>query len=157
MATTLDKLILCPLLDGYSLGLGNDVITTHTESGMPRQRLEAYGRPHKINLGFRHKAHTHAYFMSFWRQHKTKPFALRLLADTTELSWYECRFLDVPQLRPLGAGLFEVGLSVVCKPQPLAAEQDQSIIDLYTATGGNTEAWFNALEKLVNEDLPNAL
>ena len=46
----LPRLVLCPLRDSYDPTLGNDVITTQYESGMPRQRLAGVGRPHQVGV-----------------------------------------------------------------------------------------------------------
>ena len=153
----LPKLVLCPLLDSYSPTLGNDVITTQYENGMPRQRLAGVGRPHQTPVSFRHKAVHQDYILAFWRLYRAKAFALRLVLDSSGLNWYECRFIGEPSLNVLGGGVFEFSINLVCRPKPLDIEQDKVFIELYEQTGGDISTFFNLLEKLVNEDLPDAL
>src|SRR5699024_8150396 len=81
----LPTLILCPLLDSYNPTLGNDVITTQYENGMPRQRLAGVGRPHQTPVSFRHKAQHQDYILAFWRVYRARAFAMRLILDGTEL------------------------------------------------------------------------
>lgn len=153
----LPKLILCPLRDSYIPTLGNDVITTQYENGMPRQRLAGVGRPHQTPVSFRHKAKHQDYILAFWRVYRARAFAMRLILDGTDLAWYECRFIGEPSLNVLGGGVFEFSINLVCRPKPLDIEQDKVFIELYEQTGGDISTFFNLLEKLVNEDLPDAL
>jgi len=154
---TLPKLALVPLRDGYDPMLGDDVITTKYTSGMPRQRLGGVGSPHEVSVTFRHKAVHQDYILAFWRLYRASPFAARLILDDSGLSWYECRFVGRPSPREIGANTFEFGISLVCRPRPLNLEVDASFVYLYNETGGDISTYLNALEKLVNEDLPDAL
>lgn len=154
---TLPKLALVPLRDSYSPTLGNDVITTQYENGMPRQRLAGVGRPHQTPVSFRHKAQHQDYILAFWRVYRARAFAMRLILDGTDLAWYECRFIGEPSIVSLGANVFEFSINLVCRPKPLDIEQDKVFIELYEQTGGDISTFFNLLEKLVNEDLPDAL
>lgn len=153
----LPKLALLPLRDGYDPTLGDDVITTQYTSGMPRQRLRGVGSPHEVSVTFRHKAPHQDYILAFWRLYRTKPFAMRLILDSTGLNWYECRFIGRPSPREIGANVFEFSIGLVCRPKPLNLELDETLVYFYNQTGGDISGFTNALEKLVNEDLPDAL
>ena len=153
----LPKLVLCPLRDSYNPTLGNDVITTQYENGMPRQRLAGVGRPHQTPVSFRHKAQHQDYILAFWRVYRARAFAMRLILDGTDLAWYECRFIGEPSILSLGGGVFEFSINLVCRPKPLNLELDETFIYFYEATGGDISGFTNQLEKLVNEDLPDAL
>ena len=153
----LPKLILCPLRDSYSPTLGNDVITTQFENGMPRQRLAGVGRPHQTPVSFRHKAKHQDYILAFWRVYRARAFAMRLILDRTELAWYECRFIGEPSILALGNNVFEFSINLVCRPKPLNLELDETFVYFYDATNGDISGFANQLEKLVNEDLPDAL
>lgn len=155
--SALPKLALCPLRDGYSATLGNDVLTTQFDNGMPRQRLNGVGRPHNISVGFRHKAQHQDYILAFWRVNRAKAFALRLIVDGSDLAWYECRFVGEPSINTLGGNVFEFAISLVVKPRPLNLAIDKDFIDLYELTGGDISGFANALEKLVNVDLPSTM
>lgn len=153
----LPKLILCPLRDSYSPTLGNDVITTQFENGMPRQRLAGVGRPHQTPVSFRHKAQHQQYILAFWRAYRAKAFAMRLILDGTDLAWYECRFIGEPSILAPGNNVFEFSINLVCRPKPLNLELDETFVYFYNATNGDISGFTNHLEKLVNEDLPDAL
>lgn len=153
----LPKMILCPLRDSYSPNLGSDVITTQYANGMPRQRLDGVGRPHQTPVSFRHKAQHQEYILAFWRVYRAKAFAMRLILDGTDLAWYECRFIGEPSILAIGNNIFEFSIGLVCRPKPLDLEQDKVFIELYEQTGGDISSFTNPLEKLVNEDLPDAL
>ena len=153
----LPKLVLCPLKDSYSATMGNDVITTQYDNGMPRQRLSGAGRPHKVGVTFRHKSVHQDYILAFWRVYRAKAFALRIILDSSSLQWYECRFLGEPSISALGGNVFEFSIALVCKPKPLNLEVDETLVYFYNATGGDISGFTNQLERLVNEDLPDAL
>lgn len=153
----LPRLILCPLLDSYSATLGNDVITTQYENGMPRQRLSGVGRPHNLSVSFRHKKQHQDYILAFWRTYRAKAFAMRLIIDSTSMEWYECRFVGEPQLQVLGGGVSEFIIGLVVKPKSLNIGVDAAYLWAYSQTNGDISTYFNALEKLVNEDLPDAM
>ena len=124
---------------------------------MPRQRLAGVGRPHQTPVSFRHKAKHQDYILAFWRVYRARAFAMRLILDGTDLAWYECRFIGEPSVLSLGYGVFEFSINLVCRPKPLDIEADKAFIYLYGETGGDISTFFNALEKLVNEDLPSAM
>lgn len=152
----LPQLMLCPLRDSYDLTFGDDVITVQYSDGMPRQRLGSSGRPHHTPISFINNKAKQDYLQAFWRVNRANAFALRLIGDNTTLEWYECRFISPPQLRALAPNVFEWSCEIVVKPQPIDIDTDKVIIHIYNQTGGYTDLFFNLLEKLVNQDLPNA-
>lgn len=154
---TLPRLALVPLRDSYSPTLGNDVLTTQFTHGMPRQRLGGVGSPHQVEVRFRHKAVHQDYILAFWRLYRAKPFAARLILDSTGLDWYECRFIGNPSPVEISADVFEFSIGLVCRPKPLNLDLDETFIYFYEQIGGDISGFTNALEKLVNEDLPDAL
>lgn len=153
----LDKFVLCPLRDSYNIQLGDDVITTQFESGMPRQRLNGVGQPHQVSVTFRHKGQHQDYFYYFWMLHRTKPFAMKLIAGNSQLAWYECRFIGSPGHSDLGNNVHEVSIGILVRPKRLNIELAETYIWAYIQSGGDISTFSNALEKLVNEDLPSAL
>ena len=152
----LPQLILLPQRDSYDLSFGDDVLTTEYSDGMPRQRLDSTGRPHHTAIGFINSKAKQDYLQAFWRVNRAKPFALRLLGDSTTIEWYECRFISPPSLRAIAPNVFDWSCDIVVKPKPLNLELDKTIVAIFEQTGGYTDKFFNLLEKLVNVDLPNA-
>lgn len=153
----LPQLILCPLLDSYNVAIGNDVISTQYSNGPPRQRLDGVGRPHNVQVAFRHKAQHQEYIMRFWRVQRAKPFAMRLMIESIGMEWYQCWFDGPPQPMPLGGGVFEFRINLIVKARPLNIGVDAAYLWAYSQTNGDISTYFNALEKLVNEDLPDAM
>lgn len=153
----LPQLVLCPLLESYDVEIGDDVISTQFTNGLPRQRINGVGSPHQVQVTFRHKAVHQDYLWSFWRLQRAKPFAMRLIIDSTAMQWYECRFIGTPKPQVLGGGVFEMSVMLVVKARPLNLELDETFVYFYEQTGGDISGFTNALEKLVNEDLPDAL
>lgn len=152
----LPQLMLIPLRDSYELTFGDDVLSTEYSDGMPRQRLDSTGRPHDTPIGFINTKAQQDYLIKFWRINRAKPFSLKLIGDSTELEWYECRFISRPIQKELAPNVFEWSSNIVVKPKPLNLELDKTIVAIYEQTGGYTDTFFNLLEKLVNVDLPNA-
>lgn len=152
----LPQLMLIPLRDSYDLTFGDDVITVQYADGMPRQRLGSSGRPHNTSASFRNRKSQQDYLQAFWRVNRASAFALQLIGDNTTLQWYECRFLGAPKLKEIGANVYDWSCELAVKPQPIDIEMDKSIIYIFEQTGGYTDLFFNLLEKLVNQDLPNA-
>ncbi len=153
----LDKLVLCPLLDSYQVALGDDVITTQYTSGMPRQRLAGIGQPHETSVTFRHKAVHQDYILAFWRINRARRFSMRLIADGSEMAWYECNFIGKPTISSLGNNVFEFSVGLIVKPNRIDLDVDRAFIDLYIETNGDISLFGSLLEKLVNFDLPDAV
>jgi len=150
------QLVLCPLLESYGATLGNNVTTTQYDNGMPRQRLNGIGRPHQVQVSFRHKAIHQDYITAFWRVNRARAFALRLIVDGSDLAWYECRFVGEGKPSVLGGNVFEFSINLVVKPRSLNLEIDKEFVYIYEQAGGDISGFTNALEKLVNEDLPES-
>lgn len=153
----LPRLILCPLLENYSAAIGNDVLSTQYTNGPPRLRLNSVGAPHQISVTFRHKAVHHDYIWQFWELYKVKPFAMRLIIKGTTMQWFQCYFNGMPKDNVLGGNVFEFSTNLIVIPKPVDLDVAASFVYLYNETGGDISTYLNALEKLVNEDLPDAL
>lgn len=154
---TLPKFLLLPLLDGYSVTLGNDVLTTYFESGQPRQRLKGGGAPHTVPVTFRHLEVHQQYARAFWETYRAQPFAMRLKINDGDLQWYSCRFVSAPSFTPLGADIYEFSVSLSVKPRPINADENLALMWVYEQTDGDLLTYTNLLEKLVNESLPEAV
>lgn len=153
----LPQMVLLPLRDSYNVTLGDDVVTTQFDRGMPRQRLGGVGSPHQLSVTFRHKGKHQDYIHKFWELYKTKPFAMRLIIGSPTLSWFECRFLGSPTHAELGADVHEFSIALVVKPKRLNLDVTAAYIWAYIQGGGDVSKFTNPLAKLVNEDLPDAL
>ena len=150
------QLMLQPLRDSYQLTFGDDVITTEVSNGMPRQRLGGVGAPHRSSVRFQNRLSEYNYLMAFWRVNRTKAFFMQLFSDNGELSWHECRFVSAPQVSEIGYHIYNCSFEIVIKPKPLNIDVDNVIVTINNMANNERDEYFNYLEKLVNNDLPNA-
>lgn len=155
----LPKLMLKPFRNGYGFNLGYGVVSTDTEYGMPRQRLDGIGKPHKLTATYKCTRAMYQYLVAFLRVYKGLPFNAYLLLDDVDHTWYECRITasESIQVSTLGDQIFTVQLPMVVKPIKYSVDTDKSIIAIYEMTGGKPNEFYNYLEKLVNQDLPKAM
>ena len=152
----LPQLVLLPLRDGYSPSIGRGLLTSDSEIGYPRQRRAFVNAPQRAQMTYRCRASQLDYLLAFDRVYRGQWF-LSQQQIGTEVAWHECLILgDEISLQPISYNLWDVSLSMVIKPLPRDVEVDKSIVAIYNMTGGETDTYFNMLEKLVNEDLPNA-
>lgn len=155
----MNKLMLMPNRENYSFMLGQSVITTETQEGMPRQRLSSVGTTHRVTAKYECTKAQWQYMLSFLRANRAKPFLAYLLLDDIEPAWYECR--AIPDEAGLQAStmhevLFTLELPLIAWSKPINIGQDEALIALYAMTKAEQDAYFNQLEKLVNADLPTA-
>lgn len=156
--TELPKMMLKPHRNGYAFSLGRSTITTQYTAGMPRQRRSQVGAVHQLQATYKCRRSQYQYLMAFLRVYEAKPFLAYLLLDDINHQWYECRIVsDRIDVSALGDQIFTVSLSMVVKSKPVNTEADEALVVIYEMTDGQVDAYFNALEKLVNEDLPDAL
>ena len=152
----LPQLVLLPLRDGYSPSVSRGLLTSDSEIGYPRQRKAFVNAPQRAQMTYRVRASQLDYLLAFDNTYSGRWF-LSQQQIGADVAWHECLILDdeiSPQ--PIGYDLWDVSLSMIIKPLPRDVEIDKAIIEIYNMTGGETDTYFNMLEKLVNQDLPNA-
>lgn len=153
----LPKLMLRPLLDGYTPDLARSVISTQTMAGFPRERKDSVGKAHRVTVGYLCTKSQWRYFLAFMRAYEGSPFLANLQLDDVNLQWYECRLVgDSLPFTPLGGGLFRVQLGLVARAITHEVETDITIVKIYEMTDGQIDRYFKELAELVNKDLPNA-
>lgn len=152
------KFMLKPQRDGYSFNLARSVTSTETIVGLPRERKDSVGKVHRVNATYKCTRSQWQYFLSFSRAYEGLPFLAYLLLDDIDHQWYECRIIgESLPVSTLGDQIFTVPLSLVARPIKYDVEMDMTIATLYEMTDGQIDKYFRLLEKLVNEDLPEAL
>ena len=167
---TLPKFMLKPFADGYNVTLADDFISTPMQGGEPRQRRIFEGGWHQVSATYKHRPAAHQYFLAFRRAYAGRSFLAYLLVDDAVHRWYRCRFIDNKKLSPrYGGGMFTASCELSVEPIPYAYDKDGnlvayphtmdndlSMVAIYNMTDGQTDLFFNKLEKLVNQDLPAA-
>lgn len=166
---TLPVFKLKPYASGYAVNLGDDFITTPVEAGPVRQRRDFVGRWHNVSATYKHKPEHHQYFMAFRRAYAGREFLAYLLVDDAAHHWYRCKFITAKNIQPqYGGGLYTVQTELQVEPVgydyrngqlvavPSSMDSDLSLVEIYNITDGHPDIYFNTLEQLVNEDLPDA-
>lgn len=167
----LPKFMLKPFADSYGINLAEDVINTETAGGEPRQRQGFVGSWHTVTATYKHRPAQHQYFLAFRNAYKARAFWAYLLVDDVVHRWYRCRFIKNGQISPrYGGGIFTVAVTLSVEPIPYdidkdgnfipyphSVDEDLTITAIYEMTNGESDKYFNMLEKLVNQDLPQAM
>lgn len=154
----LPQFMLKPYRDGYNFSLGRTTISTQYTNGMPRQRKSQVGTVHQLSASYKCRRSQYQYLLAFLRVYEAKPFLAYLLLDDIDHQWYECRIVSENiNVSTLGDQIFTVTLDLVVKSKPHSVTDDLAFIEVYNMTDGQVDKFFNALEKLVNEDLPSAM
>ena len=154
--TDLPRLQLKPLRSGYGFSLSTGVVSTETQAGMPRQRLASVGAVHRISPTYKCTRAKWQYFLAFMRAYRGRAFYAYLLLDDIDHHWYECRMVgESLQVSTLGDQMFSVKLDLIVKPRPVHIDQDLGFLTMYEM-GADANDFYNHLEKLVNQDLPQA-
>lgn len=155
----MNNFALCPLQQGYSPEIANNILEQELMGGFARQRIQFVNNSHRVTpsvmLDDKRKQQ---YFWAFWRSHQQnpRPFLWRLIIDDVSAQTYECQFIAGSLRTNERDGIvYSVSFGLRVKPNNTGKEFDQNIIDIWN--DGDPSLLFNLLEKLVNEDLPAAL
>lgn len=155
--TDLPKLHLKPLRSGYGFELTTGVVSTSTQIGMPRQRLASIGTVHRVSPTYKCTRAKWQYFLAFMRAYRGRAFYAYLLLDDIDMQWYECRMVNESlKVSTLGDQIFSVQVDLIVKPRPVQISQDLALLAIYEMSQAEQDDYFNHLEKLVNQDLPQA-
>ncbi len=127
--------------------------------GFARQRMQFVNNVHTVTASVMlDDKRKQQYFWAFWRSHQEnpRPFLWRLIVDDAEVTTYVCQFVAGSlRINDRDGKVYSVSFGLRLKPNNTGEEFDQIIIDAWEL--GDPKLLFDLLEKLVNEDLPNAL
>jgi hypothetical protein len=140
------------------------------QGGEPRQRRIFEGGWHQVSATYKLRPAQKQYFTAFRRAYAGRSFLAYLLIDDVIHRWHRCRFIDNKKLTPRwGGGMTNATVELSVEPIPYAYDKDGnlvayphtmdndlSMLAIYNMTDGQTDLFFNQLEKLVNQDLPTA-
>lgn len=153
----LPRFALKPYRDGYGFSIGRNTISTPTESGRSRQRLDRSGSPHRATATYKCTVTMYQYLVAFLRTYEAQPFLAYLLLDDVYHKWYECKCLNDTNIdvNTKGAQIFLVQLTLEVTPTAISKEEDKAIVEAYNLTNGTPGIFLRLLEELANECLPD--
>lgn len=155
----MNNFALCPLQRGYTPEVANNLLEQALAGGFARQRIQFVNNVHTVNASvLLDDKSKQQYFWAFWRSHQTnpRPWLWRLIVDDTEMTTYVCQFI-VGSLRvnERDGKVYSVSFGLRLKPNNTGNDFDETIVALWN--DGDPRKLLNLLERLVNEDLPDAL
>lgn len=157
--TELNRMKYCVSQSGYSVQLGDGVISQQLDGGAPRYRRALKSMVHTVAVQWVVQEAGYQYLMAFWRvwaRCPSQPFLCKLCIDDAPVEDYQCYFSGSPKLAGKEANVYTVTATLTVRP--LATNDDAD--DLLVAIGNqgvNLSEFLNPFEHLVNTDLPNAL
>jgi len=155
----MNTLMYCSTQEGYSASLKSGVISQELEGGAPRYRRGLKNGYHTVNVQWKVFDVGFQYldaFYSVWCETPGQRFNASLRVNGPEFKPYECYFVeDSFQLSSMQGPVYTVTAQLRVKP---IVDSELNHIIVETGNGNQDLASIvNPLEKLVNEDLPNAM
>ena len=150
---------LCPLQADYNPKIANGLLEQALMGGFARQRVQFINNAHEatVSVLLNNKA-KQQYFWAFWRkhtQHDPQSFIWRLIFDEPDARDYVCQFVaDSLSVGERDGIIYKVSFKVRARAAPPTADFDDVILHFWET--GDSDDFFNYLEKLVNKDLPIA-
>ena len=155
----MNNFALCPLQRGYTPEVANNLLEQALAGGFARQRIQFVNNVHTVNASvLLDDKSKQQYFWAFWRSHQTnpRPWLWRLIVDDTEMTTYVCQFIAGSlRVNERDGKVYSVSFGLRLKPNNTGNDFDETIVALWN--DGDPRKLLNLLEKLVNEDLPDAL
>lgn len=153
------RALLLPVLQsGYSVQYGNDVKSQQLDGGLPRLWRDFIGTPHSVSVQWTLDAGQYQYLMAFFRvwQADPQPFWTRLVIDDHQLLPYKTLFTPGGlQLASKNGGHYNVSGRLIVLPRAANPAFDAAILTMIDRQFN--AAAFDALDELVNVQLPDAL
>lgn len=152
-------MLYCSTQEGYSASIGDGVISQILDGGAERYRKALKGVMNTVNSRWVVGEAGYQYLIAFyyvWARNPSQPFIAKLCVDNALVEDYECFFSGTPTLTSKEGKHFTVTATLRVKP----LDRDPAIDDIIVGVGnddGDLAGLLYPLEKLVNEDLPNAV
>lgn len=155
----MNNFALCPLQQGYTPDVANNLLEQALMGGFARQRMQFINNVHTVTASVMlDEKIKQQYWWAFWNSHQTnpRPFLWRLIVDETSVATYVCQFVAGSlNIGERSGKVYSVSFGLRLKPNNTSKDFDETIIGLWES--GDPRKLLNLLEKLVNEDLPDAL
>lgn len=157
----MNNFALRPLQRGYTPEVANNLLEQALMGGFGRQRVQFVNNTHTVNpsvmLDTKIKQQ---YFWAFWDSHQRnpRPFLWRLIVDEVDVepTVYVCQFIAGSlSIGERDGIVYSVSFGLRLKPNIANRDFAESIVAAWESK--NPRLLLDLLERLVNEDLPNAL
>lgn len=147
-----------PLQAGYTGETSSGVMSQKLDGGADRNRRVSKNNWSSVSCAFKLDELGYQYVQAFyriWQRSPSKPFLVEMFLDDSEVQKYECLFVpDSLRLTSKNGAIYNVSVQFSVKPLKVNEAADDAIVMLVNnSISGITDP----LEKLVNEDLPEAL
>lgn len=156
------KMVLRPDSSSYSSQDGDGVVRSSLNGGRGRYRRDKLGASKTVNASWTLTPVQYQYWRAFFvtgTKEGSLPFLCDLVGeDGCGPAEHECYFMPGSVSLPTQQGLMYVQRAVL-EVKPLAHNSvlDDSIMDVFEASDGHPDKWFNIFDWLVNTKLPEAL
>ena len=129
----MSKLLVNPLIGGYSVDFGDNTIATKLDGGASRYRLDKLGAAHQVKVQWLLETQGYDYLMAFYRTeiaYGSLPFTIDLKAlDGAALGTYTAR-IQPGSLRLSGflGTLYQVTATLEISPATYNESADEALI-----------------------------
>ena len=157
---TMNRLKYCVTQSGYSAKLGDGVVSQELDGGAARYRRSLKNVAHVVNVQWIVKEGGYQYLMAFyrvWRRAPNQSFLAKLIVDDALAQDYQCYFKSSPTLSEKNGKIFTVTAQLQVNPLSENTAMDDLLVKYGNESSDDLADLVNPLEKLVNEDLPEAL
>lgn len=155
----MNTLMYCSTQEGYSVAFRSGVGSQELDGGAPRNRRLSKNSFHTVSVQWKVFDVGFQYldaFYNVWSETPGQRFNASLRVNGPEFKPYECLFVpDSFQLTSMQGPVYTVTAQLRVKPI-VDSELNWAIVDAGN-DGGDLASLVNPLEKLVNEDLPDAM
>ncbi|MFW1763777.1 hypothetical protein [Acinetobacter calcoaceticus] len=155
----MNTLKYCSTQEGYSASLKSGVLSQELDGGAPRYRRGLKNGYHTVSVQWKVFDVGFQYldaFYNVWCETPGQRFYASLRVNGPEFKPYECYFVeDSFQLTSMQGPVYTVTAQLRVKPI-VDSELNWTIVDAGN-DGQDLASIVNPLEKLVNEDLPDAM
>lgn len=140
---------------------GKSVIGVELDGGSPRLRADYVGAWGTIDVSWVLDGFKFQVFEAFYHNQTLKGasnFEMLLMTDGSEMVTHECQFVPgTKRAKTIGGTARMVTATLRVKPIDRNEDMDEALLMLYENYGNNASNFLNALEQLVNVDMPNSI
>jgi len=157
----MDKFQIPPDSAGYSVTDGKEVIAIQLDGGAARYRRDILNANSKVTCQWSFDRDEYQYMRSFYKtatSNGSLPFLIDLALDEPTLTEHQAYFVPGSvMLREQRGHLYVVSAELDVKPIPRDAAYDEGVVMIWSNYAPEPAVFLNALEQLVNVDLPEAM